>query len=110
MTTHQNGNGSHANERVTQRTDPQRHSRIELVLAELGTRLGLFEELARHGPETCPELAARTGLDEGYVYEWLAAMSERAYLQYDVGTRRFALTWCPLPGASAQQYDPPRHG
>ncbi|TMQ73491.1 MAG: hypothetical protein E6K81_04450 [Candidatus Eisenbacteria bacterium] len=108
MTTHESVDGGQANDRLTQRHDRDRHSRIELVLAELGTRLGLFEELANHGPETCPELAARTGLDEGYVYEWLAAMSERSYLEYDVRTRRFALVRFRLPGGLPQQHDPPR--
>jgi SAM-dependent methyltransferase len=43
----------------------------ELLSTYLGVRLGLYEDLARRGPATPPELAGRTGLDPRYVREWL---------------------------------------
>ena len=99
MTVHESAGGWQENDGLSRLGDRYLISRTELLLAEVGTRLGLFDELATHGPETCPELAERTGLDEGYIREWLAAMAERAYLDYDASTHRFALGWCRLAGS-----------
>ena len=41
------------------------------ILAVLGDRLGLFKDLAAHGPATSSELAIRTGINERYAREWL---------------------------------------
>jgi SAM-dependent methyltransferase len=54
-----------------------------VVLAALGDRVGLFKNLAEHGPGTSGELASRTGLSERYVREWLAGMFAAGYLAYD---------------------------
>lgn len=62
-----------------------------VVMAYLGDRLGLFTALAPAGPVTSAELAERTGLQERYVREWLAAMAHAQYLDYDPPTRRFSL-------------------
>lgn len=62
-----------------------------VVLAAFGDRLGLFKDLAAHGPATSGALAARTGLDERYVREWLAGMYAAGYLAYDPGDSRYAL-------------------
>src|SRR5437867_1237887 len=72
MTVHESAGGWQENDGLSRLGDRYLISRTELLLAEVGTRLGLFDELATHGPETCPELAERTGLDEGYIREWLA--------------------------------------
>src|SRR5437899_5679369 len=61
-------------------------------LIYLGDRLGLFAALRDGGPATAPELAARTGLVERYVREWLAGMAAARYLAYDPPTARFTLT------------------
>ncbi|MDT0450793.1 class I SAM-dependent methyltransferase [Streptomyces hesseae] len=50
------------------------------VLCALGDRLGLFRALADGGPAGSPELAARTGLDERPVREWLLGLSSAGYL------------------------------
>ncbi|MFG2824622.1 class I SAM-dependent methyltransferase [Kitasatospora sp. NPDC048365] len=61
-------------------------------LIVLGDRLGLFRSLAGAGPLTPAELAARTGLVERYVREWLRAVAVAGYLAYDPGADTFALT------------------
>ncbi len=61
------------------------------VLAAIGDRLGLFKDLARHGPATGPELADRTGLQPRYVQEWAAGMLIAGYLEYDPAEKRFSL-------------------
>jgi 2-polyprenyl-3-methyl-5-hydroxy-6-metoxy-1,4-benzoquinol methylase len=60
-------------------------------MAGLGDRLGLFTELAAHGPATSRELAERTHLDERYVREWLGGMAAACYLEYDPDSRRYNL-------------------
>lgn len=43
----------------------------ELMTAYLGLRLGLYADLAAHGPGTAPGLAARAGIAPRYAREWL---------------------------------------
>src|SRR5262249_41373645 len=52
------------------------------LMIELGYRHGLFEA-AVQGPATSGELAARAGLDERYVREWLGAMATGGVIDYD---------------------------
>jgi SAM-dependent methyltransferase len=61
------------------------------ALASIGDRLGLFKDLAAQGPATSQELAARAGMNERYVREWLGAMASAGYLTYDAGEGRFSL-------------------
>jgi SAM-dependent methyltransferase len=59
-------------------------------LIEIGRRTGLFA--AATGPaSTCDELAARAGLDERYVREWLAAMVTGGIVEYRPSTARYRL-------------------
>src|SRR3970040_2091670 len=44
---------------------------MDLAALYLGDRLGLYRALADGGPMTSGDLAARTGLVERYVREWL---------------------------------------
>jgi 2-polyprenyl-3-methyl-5-hydroxy-6-metoxy-1,4-benzoquinol methylase len=60
-------------------------------VASIGDRLGLFKDLVAKGPATSNELAARMGLQERYVREWLGGMAAAGYLEYDLSTRRYAL-------------------
>ncbi|MGE0405045.1 MAG: class I SAM-dependent methyltransferase [Candidatus Korobacteraceae bacterium] len=46
-------------------------SAMEVLGLYLGDQLGLYEAMARGGPFTAAELAARTGTAERYVREWL---------------------------------------
>ncbi len=63
-----------------------------LGLIYLGDRLGLFAALRNGGPATAAELAARTGLVERYLREWLSGMAAAGYLRYDAPAQRFTLT------------------
>ena len=56
----------------------------------IGHRTGLFNALAE-GPGTSQEIAARAGLDERYVREWLGAMTTGGIVEYAAGPRTFAL-------------------
>lgn len=57
----------------------------------VGDRLGLFKKLAE-GPATSVELAARAGLNERLVREWLAAQAASGYAEYDDTTEQYSLT------------------
>src|SRR5689334_3266222 len=61
------------------------------ALAALGDRLGLFKELATHGPSTSTELAAHSGIDERYAREWLGGMAAAGYIVYDPVRGQFTL-------------------
>jgi 2-polyprenyl-3-methyl-5-hydroxy-6-metoxy-1,4-benzoquinol methylase len=52
-------------------------------LMYIGDRLGIFAALAESGLVTSVELSQRTGLDERYLREWLAAMATAEYLEHD---------------------------
>jgi SAM-dependent methyltransferase len=64
---------------------------LTTILAVLGDRLGLFKDLAAHGPATSDELASRAGVNERYAREWLGGMASAGYLEYEPATRRFTL-------------------
>jgi SAM-dependent methyltransferase len=61
------------------------------TLASIGDRLGLFKHLAAHGASTSGELAARAGVNERYVREWLGGMTAAGYLEFDPESNRFTL-------------------
>ena len=63
------------------------------ALASIGDHLGLFKDLASHGPSTSIELAARTDTNERYIREWLGGMATAGYLHYDPASGRFMLRW-----------------
>jgi hypothetical protein len=60
------------------------------VLVVIGDRLGLWKSLAE-GPATAAELAARTGLAERYLREWLNAQAAGGYVNFDIGSGRYTL-------------------
>ncbi|HEX6421676.1 MAG TPA: class I SAM-dependent methyltransferase [Acidimicrobiales bacterium] len=67
---------------------------LELYAVHIGTELGLYHALDRHGPATPAELAARAGIDERYAREWLEQQAVAGYLELsgdETGGRRFAL-------------------
>jgi SAM-dependent methyltransferase len=53
-------------------------------LIEIGRRTGLLDAAAA-GPATSQELAARAGLAERYVREWLGAMATGGIVEYEAG-------------------------
>jgi protein-L-isoaspartate O-methyltransferase len=64
---------------------------VQVVMAAIGDRLGLWHDLATHGPATSTQLARRMGLSERHVREWLAAMAAAGYLDHDAGTRAYSI-------------------
>ena len=64
---------------------------LTTILASIGDRLGLFKDLAGHGPTTSGELALRTGIQERYAREWLGGMASAGYVEYDPATHCFTL-------------------
>jgi ubiquinone/menaquinone biosynthesis C-methylase UbiE len=64
----------------------------------IGHQAGLFDTLAALEPATSDEVAARAGLNERYVREWLSAMTVGRIVEYDPTTRRF---WLPAEHAAS---------
>jgi SAM-dependent methyltransferase len=62
------------------------------ALVVLGDRLGIYATLAEKGPATSQELAAKTGLDERQLREWLSAQAASGYITYDAAQATFSLT------------------
>jgi 2-polyprenyl-3-methyl-5-hydroxy-6-metoxy-1,4-benzoquinol methylase len=61
------------------------------AMVYLGDRLGLYRTLAELGSATSAELAARTGLHERWLREWLQQQGAAGLLEYR-GEGRFALS------------------
>jgi 2-polyprenyl-3-methyl-5-hydroxy-6-metoxy-1,4-benzoquinol methylase len=61
------------------------------ALVCLGDQLGLYRALLDTGPATSRELAARAGLDERWVREWLHGQAGAGLVRY-LGEGRFGLT------------------
>lgn len=61
------------------------------LMIDLGHRLDLFTTAAAIGPATSTELAARAGLVERYVREWLGAMATSGIVTYDPADGRYTL-------------------
>ena len=62
------------------------------ALVVLGDRLGIYSELAEIGPASSHELAAKTGLDERQLREWLSAQAASGYITYDTESDAFSLS------------------
>ena len=58
------------------------------VLVMIGDKLGLYRAMADTGPVGSYELARRTGTNERYVREWLAAQAASGYVTYDPATKQ----------------------
>ncbi len=58
----------------------------------VGDRLGLYAAMGAEQPVTPAELAKRTGCDERYLAEWLAAQAASGYAEYDATNGTFHLT------------------
>lgn len=61
------------------------------LMTSIGHRTGLFDAMADGAPGTSAEIAARAGLNERYVREWLGAMVASAIVMCDSATGRFHL-------------------
>jgi 2-polyprenyl-3-methyl-5-hydroxy-6-metoxy-1,4-benzoquinol methylase len=60
-------------------------------LVVLGDRLGLYKALADAGPSTSAGLAAKAGVNERNLREWLAAQAASGYVDYDPAAETFSL-------------------
>ena len=77
-------------------------------LIDIGCQTGLFEASVE-GAATSDELAARAGLDERYVREWLGAMATSGIFLYDPASGRYRLPQehaVSLTGAAARNVSP----
>ena len=61
------------------------------LMASIGHRTGLFDAMRDQQPQTSSEIAARAGLNERYVREWLGAMVTPGVVVVDPRTVRFHL-------------------
>jgi 2-polyprenyl-3-methyl-5-hydroxy-6-metoxy-1,4-benzoquinol methylase len=61
------------------------------LMASIGHRTGLFDTLREQPPMTSDQLAARAGLQERYVREWLGAMTAAGVVEVDPLTTMFSL-------------------
>jgi hypothetical protein len=62
-----------------------------VALVRIGDALGLYKALHERGPMTVNELAAKAGVNQRYVREWLSHQAASNYLSYDPATQNFAL-------------------
>jgi SAM-dependent methyltransferase len=60
-------------------------------LVALGDRLGLYRALADAGPSTSAGLAAKAGVNERNLREWLSAQAAAGYVDYHAATSTFSL-------------------
>ena len=61
------------------------------LMVSVGHRTGLFDVMSQSPATTSEELAARAGLNERYVREWLGAMVTARVVTIDSATSRFSL-------------------
>ena len=64
---------------------------VGIRLCAIGGDLGIFDNLAKHGPATSQELAGRMKLDERYLREWGLGMFSLGYLDFDKASRKISL-------------------
>lgn len=64
---------------------------MNAALVLIGEKLGLYKAMAGAGPMTSAQLAEKTGTDERYVREWLAAQAAGGFMTYDAATKTFTL-------------------
>jgi 2-polyprenyl-3-methyl-5-hydroxy-6-metoxy-1,4-benzoquinol methylase len=62
------------------------------ALIRLGDRLGLYKAMDGAGPMTSEQLAAKTGMNERYLREWLSAQAAGNMVDYDPANKTFHLT------------------
>jgi 2-polyprenyl-3-methyl-5-hydroxy-6-metoxy-1,4-benzoquinol methylase len=61
------------------------------LMTSIGHRVGLFDAMRDQAPLTSAELAARAGLNERYVREWLGAMVTAGVVEAEGQSTRFRL-------------------
>ncbi len=61
------------------------------LMTSLGHRTGLFDTMADLPASTSDQIAARSGLSERYVREWLGAMVTGGVVEYDAAAKTYRL-------------------
>jgi ubiquinone/menaquinone biosynthesis C-methylase UbiE len=61
------------------------------LMISIGHRTGLFDAMRSSAPATSADIAAKAGLNERYVREWLGAMVTGSIVDVDAATNRFSL-------------------
>jgi len=61
------------------------------ALIVLGDKLGLYRAMAGQGAMTSADLAARTGMTERYLREWLTAQAAAGFIDYTPASQTYAL-------------------
>ncbi len=74
----------------------------DLLTIYLGDRLGLYRTLTDQGPATSEELAARTGMHERYVREWLEQQAVTGILTVDDAGMEAMARQYSLPAGHAE--------
>ena len=64
---------------------------VSLFMAYMGDQAGVFDAMDGEGPMTVGQLAAKTGLNEKYLHEWLGSISAAGYVDFDAGNDTFEL-------------------
>ena len=62
-----------------------------VAMVRMGDALGLYKILHKQGGMTCETLAAKAGVHERYLREWLSHQAASNYLAYDPQTGQFTL-------------------
>ena len=62
------------------------------LMVSVGHRTGLFDSMRDLAPSTSAEIAAKAGLNERYVQEWLGAVVLAGVVEIDPATNRY---WLP---------------
>ncbi|WP_340587000.1 class I SAM-dependent methyltransferase [Erythrobacter alti] len=65
---------------------------LSLFMAYLGDQAGVFEAMDGEGPMSVADLAAKTGLNEKYLHQWLGSVSAAGYVTYDADNDTFSIT------------------
>jgi 2-polyprenyl-3-methyl-5-hydroxy-6-metoxy-1,4-benzoquinol methylase len=65
---------------------------FSVPLVQIGESLGLYQTLSENGPLSSGDLAAKTGLKERYLREWLSAQAASKYITFDSATEKFSMT------------------
>lgn len=63
-----------------------------VLLAYIGDQAGVYAALEEAGPCTAAELAAKTGLNEKYVHEFLCSNAANGYVTHEADGDRFSLS------------------
>jgi SAM-dependent methyltransferase len=62
------------------------------ALVLLGDKLGIYKAMGDGKAVTPEDLAAKTGLNERYLREWLSAQAAAGYIDYNAKSKKFKLT------------------